>query len=529
MPTPFDKLTIAQLQQAIAAATLADYAPNALFYKGDHWQEGCGWVGPQPQPTETGAVQVMLEIKRAFVSKNAVRETVGRHVAGVIGREPAWGFTVRRPLKEDEEPTAEEQALIDEAEAALTEWWDQRGLIKLLRKATATLLLGQRASLRLFVPPGMLREGAVPVSDLVISLGRIFAHHPELSQAILITDTRTQQQCSAYVYTETPQLADGAVGQGGTFAELSYVDPDTQETVLRIIGGEVEQVKRLKLGGRLWLHEAECPLLITEQVRDNQKQLNLAKTMQGRNVVQGGFLERTILNGQMPGTWVDDASVPGGKRFVADSNFRVGAGKTNFLSGIPIRDTQGKITDYTDPSVVYRDPVSVDTFQATSGDAYAAILDETHQRHALIAGDAAASGESRKQARADFEQSLKPTKTEIDRLVRWLLETALLLAAIFSGRPGRYDGLRATSDCRLDSGPLSADEQQQIIELVDAELLDRESAMSRVGVEDVDATKQRIAAERAARQVEASPTRPTSNDRQPTTDDQPPMPDKVPA
>jgi hypothetical protein len=235
--------------------------------------------------------------------------------------------------------------------------------------------------------------------------------------------------------------------------------------------------------------------LITEPVRQHQALLNMAKTMLGRNVVLGGFLERILLNAQLPGAWDGDTFVP--------DPLRVGAGTTNVLAGLPIYNERGEVSGYTSPSVVYRDPVPVTTFEATAMAAYRGILEETFQTHVLETVSSAASGESRKQARADFAASLGPTVAEAERAGRWLIETALAMAAAFSGQPGRYDGLRGVFACRVDTGPVSSDEQAQARENVKAGIMSEETAMARVGIDDVDAEKARIAAERAARQERA--------------------------
>lgn len=516
MPTPFDKLTIAQIQQAVQRVTPADYACNAKFYGGDHWQEGAGWIGPQPPLGDPGAAQVMAEIRKAFTSKNAIGEVVERHGNGVVGKEPAWGLTVRRPLKTGQKPNKAEQKLIDEAEALLTEWWDERGIQTLLQEAVATLLLGKRAVLRLFVPRGALTDGRVLQADLHTALFSIYAHQPDVTAATRLTDPATQQQAGVYVYTEAELLAPAT---GETRAEITAID-EQGRTVLRILGNDnqaAEEAEPLDLGGKLLIHELARPLLITEQVRSSQRQLNLAKTMLGRNVVQGGFLERIILNGQLPGDWVDDPSQSSGKRFVPKP-FRVGAGTTNFIAGATYQDADGK-TQIANPSVVYRDPVPIETFVGTDRTAYQSILEETHQVHALISGDATASGESRKQARADFAQDLLKSKAQVDRAVRWLLETALALAAQFSGQPGRFASLRATCECRLDTGPVSADELRLNQELSGGkQIYSQETAMSRSGVEDVDAEKAKITEEQAAAQA-AAPSDPTAPKKDPQTGD----------
>jgi hypothetical protein len=499
MASPFDSLTLAQLAERTKAAPIdAGADANRKFYAGDHWQEGTAWQGPQPTLDDpTTAATVLGEIKRAFVSKNAIREVVGRHVAGVVGREPAWGLTPRRPLKLKQKPTQAEQKLIDEAEAALTAWWDERGGLTLLQEATATLLLTGRSSMRLFVPPGLMANGLVPPGGLAEQLGRLFLHHPAPEMACVLVDAATQQRCSVYRYREANQEC----------AELSYVDMESGETVLRVLRGETRREIRLPLGGHLLMHEMVRPALVTEQVRSLQMQLNLAKTMEGRNAVQGGFLERIVLGGQMPGDWVDDpAAAPdseGRRRRFKPRTLKIGAGRTNWIAGLPIRDANGNTTGYTNPSVVYRDPVSPETFQQTSKGAHLDILDEVDQLHAAIAGDATASGKSREQARAGFETSLAPTKAQIDRLGRWLLETALTLAAHFAGQSGRYAGLRATFDCRIDTGPLSSEERKALGDEVDRGLLSPETFLAIVGHDDPDAEMARIAAARAARQAQS--------------------------
>jgi hypothetical protein len=493
MATPFDTLTIAQIQQALTKATPADYAPNVLFYSGDHWQNGQGWVGPQPPVGDPAAPQVLAEIKRAFVSSNKVKEITGRHVGGCVGREPAWALTVRRPLKEKQNPTQAELKLIDEAEALLTEWWDERGIHRVLRETTATLLLSSRAALRLFVPAGVLIDGRIPEADMRTALMQLYLAHPTPAQALVIVDADTQQRCGVYLYQKDSH----------TIAELTYLD-EAGNTVLRIVreqtGEATDPDAMLPLNGQLLIFEMRRDLLITQQIRENQGQLNLAKTMMGRNVVQGGFLERIILNGQMPGSWVDDTTVAGGKRFVP-APFRTGAGTTNFIAGATYTDEDGK-THVASPSVVYRDPVKVDTFQATEQAAYRSILEEAHQLHALISGDATASGESRKQARSDFERDLELTAPEVSRAVRWLLETVLAIASALAGQPGRYAALRASCTARIDTGPLSSDEISQVQSLAGGkQLLSQETGMSRIGVEDTDAEKALIAAETAAAQA----------------------------
>lgn len=328
------------------------------------------------------------------------------------------------------------------------------------------------------MPEGELDEnGNVPTAPLDESLARIYLDTPDPDQAALVTDPRTRRQAGIYAYEET-DLDDRSTDR----TELVYLD-DAGRTVLKVDDAEPFV---LDLGRRLTIYAMTGDALITAPVRQQQYLLNMAKTMMGRNVVLGGFLERIIFNAQMP-----------------SGDFKAGAGTTNALMGAPIYDDFGRVTGYTSPSIVYRDPVSVQTFEDTERSAYRAILEETFQLHALISGDATASGESRKQARADFEASLGPTVAQVERATRWLLETLLAMGAVFAGTPGRYADLRAVVTCRINSGPISGDEQNQARENVKAGLLSEESGMARIGVADVDAEKAVIATERNERMARA--------------------------
>jgi hypothetical protein len=486
MPTPFDTMSMPDVLKLLSARTTSWYQTNRRLYAGDHWLDGTGWFGPQPAATDAASRDVLVEIKRGFVSSNKIKETVDRHTNGVLGREPAWSLTVRRGLDEGEVPSADEQTLIDEAEAALTAWWDVRGPHQDLQQAMVATLLAGRSSLRVYVLPGELdADGRVPAGDMQEQLARIYLDTADPSQATVHSDRATKQSLGI------------DVEQDGEATRIELCYRDGAETVLRILRSDATTIDetRLQLGGRLTMYEVVRPHLVTDQVRQAQALLNLALTMLQRNVVLGGFLERVILNAQLPGSYVDDTTVPGGKRFVP-APMKVGAASLNALAGIPIEDEEGNVRGYTSPSVVYKDPVAVQTFEDTRRIAALTIYEETHQLHTAISGDAVTSGESRRQAMADFVTDLRLSASRIEAAGRWLLETVLAMAAHFAGTPGRYEGLRAVFDCRVDPGPLSADELRIIMDLYNADLRSRETAMSATGVDDVDAEQTRILTER---------------------------------
>ena len=474
---------------------------NLAFYHGDHWQEGAAWVGPILSANHKLYAEIVAEIKREMVSRGVIAEIVSRHVAGVVGQEPAWTLTLRRALQPGEEPNDAEIQLINEAESALTSWWDalqgisdEEQLVNIqtvIQLTTAMLLLGGRSTLRLLVPPGQLdQQGRVPRGTLEESLRRIFLHQPRFDQAARSIDPATMQPITVCAYT---------VGET-EYVELCYTDGEN--TVIRLVTAGDEQTyepARLPLGGRLTIHELRRrEVLVTEQIRQQQKSLNLAVTMRQRNIVTAGFLEATYFNTQLPGEDKPDPTT-GQLKFVPDRVY-LGPGARNFFAGVTTQDADGS-EQIANPSVVYREPAPVEVFNSTEMAVYRAMLAEAHQLHALLSGDAASSGESRKQAMADFEESLLLTKPQVEAAVRWLLETALAMAAVFSGQPGRYAGLRVQVNCHLRVGPLSEGEQKLVGELADKKLLSKETARGRLGIEDPDAEAARVASEQQDEQV----------------------------
>jgi len=511
MQSPWEALILTEAQALVASAAPDDDAKEALdFVNSDLWRDGEGWIGQKPPPGEQYTAQ-MTAIANAFVAENATLEVVERHVAGVLGREPRWSFVPRRPLADGEAPTEAEAALIAEAEAALTEWWDRRKPLPTFRAALSTALAIDRAPLRLFVPSGFMGEGdTLAAADLTAALDLLYlrAEGPESCGVFVDDDTRAE--AGVFAYQQYPPGKVSALpnrGDGTPTAALCFVGDDGA-TVLRVLGkdGPVEEGTPYPLGGRLLYHELRRTALITRQVRRGQKALNLALTQMVRNVNLAGSLERLFVNVMPPGRWVDGSGTPisaqaaattSGAKFVGEP-LPVGAGVSAFLRGQEVRDAEGKLTGYANGTVNYRDPVPVGTFKDSRDILYAGILGQCHQKHALISGDATASGESRKQARAEFEASLALSKAALDELGRWLLETALALAAFIAGQAGRYDDLRCEFGAIVDAGPQSAEDRKEYVAEWQVGAMSLETLLSLLEVEDVAAEIARIEAEKQA-------------------------------
>ena len=411
----FDQLSYQDALTEIQSIKDPRYLVARSFYEGDHWQRGDAWVGPHPGANDDAA-QVWKDIERQLVPHPAIEEVVNRHRDAIIGQEPFWGFTPRRAIPDGEEPTQEEKDLIQEAEAQLTAWWDSKEPLEVLQLAIEDLCLGGRGLVRLFIPSGELQSDAdgvttVPEGEVSEQLDRIWCTFIEADSGAVPRDPLTMQKFGIFMY-EVQDMGNNATTK---FAEFTYLEPKTKKTVIRSVvesGGATPPTNaKLDLGGRLTMYEMRSHPLISEPIIANQKLLNKSLTMRSNNIDLGGFLERTILNGQLPGEYEDDGQ--GGKKFVPDK-FEVGAGTTNQIVGVQIGVTPEGNAIIAEPRIQYRDPVDVTCFDKTELAAYKNVLTGTRQLHVLISGDANASGEARKQARDDFTKSLKRTKTRLD-------------------------------------------------------------------------------------------------------------------
>lgn len=514
-PTPFDSVRPEEAAKAISDRTPAVVTANKKFVEGDHWQGGAGWIGPMPANTHPTYSTLVRLVQRLFVSKNVIAEIVERHMSGVVGREPTWTILPRRVMDPGEEPTAEEQKLIDEANRELLHWWKERELHTLVQQAVARLLWASRAPARMYVPLGFLRDvkgstGVVSAKTLRGALSKIFVDALDIEAGTVYTDPDSKQKLGIF----RPKPKENGEPQRTFLVHLEGIDPEAdagdegtaaRKTVFRILtdGGSLAQASGrrpadtplvLDLGERITMHEMNRPLLITEQVQQANKAINFAATTLPRALETAGFTERTLLNVQINGRMVDDPNDPGEKKFVPDDLPQFGAGMTTVLEGKTIEDKMGGQTLAT-PGVVYKTPSPVTPIIEGKRSHYEDALEEADQSHVLIQGEATPSGKSREEARADYEMSLSQTETQVLAFIRWMLETALAMAEAFIGgsASGKWTRtLRIEPRLRIRTAKLSTSERERNAADVEKRLLSRETAMELADVPDTEAENIRI-------------------------------------
>ncbi len=491
----FDKFTLNRLREIVSGSIAEGYKENRLFVDGDHWQSGEGWVGPMPPDNVSGSSNVRSEIEKGFLSKNVIREIKDRHTNGVLGRSPVWTFSAREQDADSSLKDSQEEA-IAEAEQGFTIWWDKRNAHDKLKESLGNLLASGRAVARVYIPLGMgvdLGEGKVGVNvaqTLEQALNYIYLDIPDVEAATIYTDPLTKQELGVFIYK--PIDPETGKEKQSDAAELVYLIPDEEDepalTAVQTLDSGANDVVPLDIGGRLTMHEMRRPLFITEQIRAQQKALNLALSMVPRNVVTSGFLERVILNAEMPGEWEYKDGKP--VKFIP-AQYVTGAATTNALRGLAVEQPDGKRT-LTTPDIKWRDPSPVKPAVDAAQAIYLAMLEEAKQAHIILSGEALVSGKSREQARSDFDMSLNESKIPCEHQGQWLLETVLALAEMLMGQPGKYTlTLRATFQCHTFTGPVTWEERKQNDDSI-GKTISQQRAMEMNGILDVDSELARI-------------------------------------
>ncbi|MBZ9753191.1 phage portal protein [Deinococcus sp. HMF7604] len=493
---------------ATARAGDATMALNWKLYLGDLWAGGLGWNGPLPRSDTNhpgDAARVGIEIERTFVSRNLTRDIVDRHQSGVAGREPLVNVIYR----DGRAVTDAERARLAEYDGALTDWAEDSSAWLAVQAAVRIALATRQSTVRLYVhrssldllsgPEQAEKRGIRTGLTLSEAARRLSVHAPEWNQSGAIRDREGHVQGAWYKYLDEQGQEHWEIQEHGRQSgqRVTVVHPDVLTQGIDNSPATTYQTPDL------WIYELRLEPLISDSVRRLQRAASKVLTMGSRNIDLGGFVERTILNAQMPGEYKTGAD---GQRTFVPAPYNVGPGTTNFLAGNVVMQAhpdpqlakQGKLVptgQFTRPEVVYKDPAMYEVFTAGFEQMREAILDEANQLHVLISGDASASGVSRQQAVNDFLSSLEPTRIALEGLLRWLYEAVLRFALEMTGRIGEAQDLRVRVQARISAVQPTPAEVETAMKLHAAGLISRESAHGRIGVEDSEAEVARMAAE----------------------------------
>ncbi|CAA9385271.1 hypothetical protein AVDCRST_MAG94-5106 [uncultured Leptolyngbya sp.] len=444
-------------------------------------------MGPLIDKADSASEEINKAVERVFQRNNLIRDCIDRHTDALIGKLPTWFFKdsngERVALEPDEDTGEVPDSPASQADKLIQRWLDRvlnlataqdSDLDNAFTEAAKNAAVTNMGYLRLWSPK-RFRDALDPVQ-------RVAIHCPSNDAVEYIYDDDRFLERINYHYTVDDKQ----------FIESQTIDPETNETVFEIQDdrGNVlkdtetgeDQIFRMALGGRYTIQRIQAPSLITESARDAQNAINFVLTMMVRNLEQAGFLERIILGAMPPGR---EEYVDGEKKFIPDTKFRIGAGQTTFLQGTPVMDEEGSVKGYGTPSVNYREPVDIETFERSHKVETAILYTQMGQGH-LVAADLNMSGIARVQARQDFDRKLEKHRNTVQSAIGGIMGAALLMMV---DDPTPYLSLDVAVQLRLSTSKPLPEELDQNRQDYVAKLRSQSTAMSAAGIEDTDAER----------------------------------------
>lgn len=527
MANPFENYKFKEANDAFAESKirLDRLKANLDFVKGDDWQNGAAWVGPKFSGETNLSRDLKAEIEKKYASKGSIRSVVRRKVRGVSGRVPTWLVSSRNaPSDSGANPSAEESALVGDAQKILNEFWKNSRVHKTVKEFVKDFETVGDGVFRLYFVQDDETEFEA-ITEISKAVRKIHLFKEEPGMGVVVMDKKTLKKASFYRYEK----------DGNVYIEMCYINDDgltvfktlsqndtknfTQATFPNSLdrynrsngdGASETDGLELPLNEKLLIFQMSGDAMVSSAMRSQQKIVNKALTMMSHNLDMDGFRSRVLLNAMPPGKYEKDEST-GREVFVADRNgVEVGAGKIQYINGLPMteRDKDTIKQGFTTPGVFESQPISPQSFIDSADAASDCILEEADQKHIAISGDATASGESREQAREEFKQSLEDTKTDLDDIMGEVFECVLAIVAYLMGQPDRYADLQVTYSSILNPGPISSADRTATVNEGNQRYRSRENVMEMIGITDPDAMKDKIKQEEKENPPEDDPNDP---------------------
>jgi hypothetical protein len=237
-----------KIQELINKRSLLFADAYKTIIRSDHWLDGAGLPVSKPKADSQAFKTINPEYQRLFTYKNILLQVTRRSRDAISALN--WRFVPNREMgsgtvtetineqsievQQQEEPSSEEQALMLEADSALTVWWDEQGVWQKMQTAILYGLFARENEdslscsvvLRLFVPTreNSLIDGleVLEASNLLSALRKIHLEIPNPLSSGVIRD-------ADHIVTE------GFVDSGnGKDAMLEVVTIENQQTIIKV-------------------------------------------------------------------------------------------------------------------------------------------------------------------------------------------------------------------------------------------------------------------------------------------------------
>lgn len=454
------------------------------------------WAGDLLPSSHPKFPQQVTALRKSFTFRNVTLEGIETLADGIGVDEPDWGFTIARPLQENEKPTPEEEALIRELEAIITPWWDARDVPTLSLNAVIPAIAHGRQAIRpRITDQAKDDQGRLRVVPPEQSLDGLHLELPDVADSGLYQDKATLKTVgiTRVEYGSGTALRDGW--------EFTFLDEDGN-TVLRSVrpDGTVSDSTPMNLGGQLFLLEIKFRRgVVKDDVLSLQNARNVATTNLSRNTRWAAF-EKTIMIGVDPP--LDEQgnlkplSGPGAESYLQPAmQTEVEETGQRDSQGQPVTITRERM--YPGASVTKLDPSDPKAIQAAIDQADEDLYSIMRQRFMLTAASDA-SGRKSEVSAGPFLRATARYAATVEAYYRNLLMFAARISAIAQGKPGRYDTLRPVVSCKQMVFEPSAEMIAAYVTLQEKGVWSMQTTRTATGRSDPDAEQQQIDRERAA-------------------------------
>lgn len=501
-----------------------------LYLMGDHFQDGKPWMGAGRDATGSLGTDNLSKVRQTFVCVPESRGCVETRRNAVCGNQPDISI---QPVEPDgpEAPNGEKQPgpaqvkYAGEWKRDTSAWWDAKNLWGGPNLNDPTGVRGMvayasahpsgSACLRAFINPASLSQDTAPdgsrqipkQKDRRTALQHIEAGAPSPDRCTVYTDPDTQQKTGIFRFWENDV----------EYAEIwfSRRKPDgMQETVYKRVGGAEQGMEVVyPLFGYLPIVQANIGTLLTTPVLNLQASIDLAATSLHRLNRAHGFGLRTEINAQETGEWKltppPGIDVPQTKTLndnrtvylwptppeLGDSVIRNLTG-FEYTSGTD-PETGKETFGVTTPAVHYHEPSDPVALINGLNAEIMLLRDACHQGHrvsGLLGSTAEASGDAYEQRRAAHVADITNVAETVDVAVAHFLTAVTLWADYHAGEdnPVFTDEWNVKVQSHPSAGPVSTERENSTIALVDKEIISSEEGTARVGVQDVQAERERI-------------------------------------
>lgn len=447
---------------------------NWEYYLGDTFQF---WVGPKPPVEHPKYASVMNHLGRIYQSYNIIQEGVTHYVNALVGKPFHWY------LSQNGEPVDR----ASKVEELLQKWWDWQKYLAITTGLTSLTPLSQAIAQMLVRDIGVEEFAGIGVSYLRLYTPKRLAESKNPWERFVL-------------HCPIPGAIIAKRDDDGFLYEAIYNYNRGQEVYTLLDSGKTriatpDETLDVDLGGRLPVFEMRGRCLLSEDIKQAQNSINKTLTIKSENLNTAGFLERVLLNAQLPGEWVADPSSPGGEKFVPSQDpLEFGANKITFVQGLPIGDPRSP-SGYTSPSIQYRQPVDVGTFRQALEIDTTFVYRAMGLGHLLSAGDGSLSGVSRETIKQDFKTRLEGYGQSIETVLQQVFKLVLLLISQETGQKD-LTAFDPVVQLNLATGDPLPEEKKANLEDLNAGIISKTTAMTRAGIDDPDAELELINRER---------------------------------